>query len=279
MDNIYYIINNRSSCRNFSDREVSDECLEKILNAACKSPSAGGFQAYSIIKIKNSKTKKKLAELCRNQMFIEKAPVCLLFCIDYRRIKKICDVLPAPCEAINNFMDFWMAVLSTAICAHTACLAAEAENLKSVYVGNIINTVDKVSELLNIPKYVCPSVMVVLGYPKNKPVMSEKYNRTVLVHDEKYKDIEINSLNNEYENKYENWNMKPTKKLVDSIYDTCLKYNGIEMAEKFRSNALNFNKISAYQFWFGYYYLKQDDFLDLSGYVNYMKKQGFKWLE
>mgnify|MGYP000995260426 CR=1 FL=1 len=168
MDNIYDIMNNRSSCRSFTDKEVTDETLDKILNVACKAPSSGGFQTYSIIKIRNEKTKSSLARLCRNQMFIEKAPVCLVFCIDYRRIKRINEVIPAPCDLTNNFMDFWMSVLDTAICAQTLCIAAEAENLKSVYIGNILNTIDQVSNLLKLPKYVCPSIMVVLGYPKNK---------------------------------------------------------------------------------------------------------------
>lgn len=278
MSNIYDIMNNRSSCRSFTDKEVTDETLDKILNAACNAPSSGGFQNYSIIKIRNTETKHKLARLCRNQMFIEKSPVCLIFCIDYRRIKRINEIVPATCDLTNNFMDFWMSVLDTAICAQTLCIAAEEENLKSVYIGNIINTIDQVSELLNLPEYVCPSIMVVLGYPKNKTILSKKYDSKVIVHDEVYKDMDIDTLMMSYEKKYEDWNMKITSNLIDKIYDTCFSIHGKEFAEEFKEYALKNKKISPYQFWFGYYYLNQKEFLDLNGYIKFMKKQGFDWI-
>lgn len=278
MLNIYDIMNNRSSCRSFTDREVTDETLDKVLSAACNAPSSGGFQNYSIIKIRNAENKHKLAGLCRNQMFIEKAPVCLIFCIDYRRIKRINEIIPAPCDLTNNFMDFWMSVLDTAICAQTLCIAAEAENLKSVYIGNIINTIDKVSDLLKLPEYVCPSIMVVLGYPKNNLKLSNKYDSRVIVHDEEYKDMDIESLLMAYEKKYADWNMKITNNLIDKIYDTCYTLYGKESAEKFKESALTNNKISPYQFWFGYYYLNYKEFLDLNGYINFMKRQEFNWI-
>ncbi len=278
MDNIYDIINNRSSCRSFTNKEISEETLNRILNAACKAPTSGGFQNYSIIKITNEQTKGKLAKLCRNQMFIEKAPVCLVFCIDYRRIKRINEVIPAPCDLTNNFMDFWCLVLDTAISAQTLCIAAESENLQSVYIGNVINTIEEVSQLLKLPKYVCPSIMVVLGYPKNKTVLSKKYQTNVIVHDEEYKDMNIDNLVVEYDKKYEDWNMRLTNNLIEKICSTCLRNDGVEFAEKFKDYALKNNKISAYQFWFGYYYLNQEDFLDLEGYIKFMKKQGFNWI-
>lgn len=279
MDNIYEIINNRSSCRSFTGEEITEDVLQRILDAACKAPSGGGFQTYSIIQIKNNETKKGLARLCRGQKFIERAPVCLVFCIDYRRIKRINEVIPAPCNLTDNFMNFWMAILDTAISAQTMCLAAEAEGLKSVFIGNIINTVDRVSDLLNLPEYVCPSIMVVLGYPSSKcSSLSKKYNINVVVHDEQYKDMDIDDLMTEYEKKYEDWNMKPAENIVNKVYETCFKLHGNEFAEKVKAYVEKNNEISSYQFWMGYYYLNQDGFLDIDGYVNFMKKQGFNWL-
>ncbi len=278
MISLYDVINNRASCRNFSDKGISDNVINKILNAACKAPSSGGFQKYSIIKVTKEETKHNLAKLCRGQSFIEKAPINIVFCIDYRRIKRINEVIPAPCDLTNSFMEFFMAIIDTAICAHTLCLAAEEEGLSSVYIGNIINTIDQVSDLLHLPQYVCPSIMVVLGYPKNKPKMSEKYNADVIVHDEEYKDMDIDDLVKQYENRYRNWNMKITDNIINKIYETCYKLNGKEFADECRNYIINEGIISSYQFWFGYYYLQQEEFLNLEGYINFMKKQGFNWI-
>ncbi|HCX61018.1 MAG TPA: hypothetical protein DHU59_01130 [Clostridiales bacterium] len=111
----------------------------------------------------------------------------------------------------------------------------------------------------------------------NNLKLSNKYNSMVIVHDEKYKDMEIDSLLAEYEKKYDDWNMKTTNNMTDKIYDTCLRLHGKEFAERFKENAETNNRISPYQFWFGYYYLRQEEFLNFDGYINFMKKQGFNW--
>lgn len=276
---IEQIMNERASCRSFSDQSVSDELVEKLVNIACKAPSGGGFQNYSIIKIRNAETKHKLAQLCRNQSFFEKAPVCLLFCIDYRRIKRINQSIPAPMGMQDQFMDLWMSVLDTAICAQTLCLAAEEENLKTVYIGNIIHTMDQVAKLLKLPSLVCPSILVVLGYPSHPSKPSKKYDATVLMHEEEYQDMEMDDLLVAYEKKYEDWKMRPTEMLLKKIYDTCFRLHGQAFAEQFLHYAAEHHQISPYQFWFGSYYLPQKDFLDGEGYKIFMKHQGFHWLK
>jgi FMN reductase [NAD(P)H] len=279
MDELYNLINNRASCRSFLEKEIPDEVINKILNAACKSPSSGGFQKYSIIKVKKDETKAELAKLCRSQNFIKKAPVNLVFCIDFRRINRINEVIPAPCDEINQFSEFMIAIIDTAICAQTLCLAAEAEGLGSVYIGNIIYTMDQVSKVLKLPQYVLPSIMVTLGYPKNQNKLSEKYDLDVLVHDEEYMDMDIDELMNHYNSKYKNWNMKITDNFINKIYDTCYNLRGKEFADKCKEYIINNGKISSFQYWFGYYYLQHEDFLDFDKYINYMKKQGFNWLK
>lgn len=279
MHDLYDLINNRVSCRSFLEKEIPEDVINKILNAACKSPSSGGFQKYSIIKVKKYETKAELARFCRSQNFIGKAPVNLVFCVDFRRIIRINEIIPAPCDMINQFSELIMAIIDTAICAHTLCLAAEAEGLSSVYIGNIIYTMDKVSQLLKLPKYVFPSIMVTLGYPKNQAKLSEKYDLDVIVHDEEYQDMDIDELKKHYENKYKNWNMKITDNIINKIYDTCNNLKGEEFAEKCKEYIINNGNISSYQYWFGYYYLQLDGFLDFEEYIDYMKKQGFNWLE
>ena len=73
------IIFNRSSCRNFSERKVSQNDLDEMIAAGLSAPSSGNFQAYSIIHVTDAEKKARLAQLSYNQKFIEKAPVVLLF--------------------------------------------------------------------------------------------------------------------------------------------------------------------------------------------------------
>ncbi len=276
---VFKIINDRASCRSFLEKEIPEDILNKVLDAACKAPSAGGFQSYSIIKVTDKKKKEILVDLSRGQKFIAKAPVSLVFCIDYRRIKRINEVQPSPFNETNNFMNLWMSILNTALSAHTLCMAAESLGLKSVYIGNILNRVDKVSELLNIPDFVCPSIMVTLGYPKSITKQPLKYSREVIVHDEEYKDIEVDKLIEVYKIKNKNWKMKNQEKWINKIYETALKYHGKEYAEKCKNDIIKKGYISTYQYWFGCYYLEEEGFMDFDDYVKFMKEKGFGWIK
>lgn len=272
---ILNIIEKRASCRNFQEKEIQDDILDKLLDAACKSPSSGGFQAYSIIKITDRNTKESLAKLCRGQKLIEQAPVSLMFCIDFRRIKRIIQEQPSPFNGTNEFTNLWMSIVDSAISAHTLCLAAESFGLKSVYIGNILNQMDKVSLLLNIPEYVLPSIMVALGYPKNEIKQLRKYPRNIIVHDEKYKDIDINELLDAYNFKSNNWKMKTQDRFLSKIYDSAMKYHGRDYAERCKNYILEKGYISTYQFWFGCYYLKEEGFMESEDFVEFMQYKGF----
>lgn len=276
---IFDIIDNRTSCRSFLEKEIPPDILDQILEAAVKAPSSGGFQTYSIIKVTDREKKEKLAQYSRNQRFIAKAPVSLVFCIDYRRIKRINEVQPAPFAETSNFVNLWMSVIDTAICAQTLCLAAEALGLKSVYIGNILNTADKVTELLKLPDYVLPSIMVTLGYPRSSGKTSRKYDINLLVHDEEYRDIDMDELLDEYRKKYRDWSMKPNEKNTGTLYNTADAYHGQAYAELCKKYVLEKNAISPYQYWFGCYYLDEEGFMGFREYQDFMEKKGFNWMK
>ena len=77
----------RASCRQFSDQKIEPEILKKILKAGIHAPTGGNLQPYSIIKIEDADTTHRLAEMC-GQKFIGEAPVNLLFCIDWHRLRQ-----------------------------------------------------------------------------------------------------------------------------------------------------------------------------------------------
>ena len=77
MNKVIETINNRVSLRRYKDTPISDEHLDIILNSAIKAPTAGNMMMYSILKIKDTKTKEKLSITCDNQPFIKNAPVSI----------------------------------------------------------------------------------------------------------------------------------------------------------------------------------------------------------
>jgi FMN reductase [NAD(P)H] len=277
MNEVLKTIEERASCRSFLEKKIPEDIMNQILDAACSATSGGNFQAYSIIKVTDKEKKLKLQEYSRDQKFIGKAPVSLVFCIDYRRIKRINEIEPCPFDFTEQFKDLWMTIIDASISGHTACLAAESLGLKSIYIGNILNEAGKVSTLLNLPPYVFPVIMVTMGYPKSSIKPPKKYDRNIMVHDEEYKDADIDTLMKAYREKNSPWKMKAMDKFVDRLYNTALEYHGKEYALKCKEYVLEKGSISPYQFWFGCYYLN-DDFLDNEGFFEEMRKKLFTWI-
>ena len=70
------------SIRSYTDRTVSDEDLNSIIRAVQAAPNWVNLQLVSIIAVKNTDHRRRLAELCGNQVHIAEAPVFLVFCTD-----------------------------------------------------------------------------------------------------------------------------------------------------------------------------------------------------
>ncbi len=167
-------INNRRSIRTYSERVISDENINLIINSAMRSPTAGNMMLYSILEVEDQSIKDKLVKSCDNQPFIAKAPLVLLFLADCQRWMdyfaasdvesyRIGEKLPArtPQEG-----DLLLACCDSLIAAQTAVIAAESIGIGSCYIGDIMENFEFHKELFNLPRYTFPVAMLCFGYPK-----------------------------------------------------------------------------------------------------------------
>lgn len=76
--NVFEVIKNRCSVREYKPDPVPEESLKKILEAARFAPSAHNAQDWKFVVVKDLKKKKKLAEAAHNQEFIAEAPVVIV---------------------------------------------------------------------------------------------------------------------------------------------------------------------------------------------------------
>ncbi|MFZ5979432.1 MAG: nitroreductase family protein, partial [Candidatus Zixiibacteriota bacterium] len=116
----------RTSLRNFADRPVPENILDLILEAGIHAPTGGNLQPYSIIKSESREVARKMAHLCGDQNFIADAPVNLLFCMDYHRLRRWAEFEIAPFTATSAFPHFWIGFQDTIIAAQNICTAADA---------------------------------------------------------------------------------------------------------------------------------------------------------
>ena len=202
----------RKSVRAYTDREISEEDINTILEAAMQAPSAGNQQLYTILKIADPEKKHALSISCDNQPFIEKAKLVLIFCADCRKWYKA--FLAAGCEprkpGVGNLL---LAVSDANIAAQNAVVAAWSLGIGSCYIGDIMENIETQREILDLPKYVFPAAMVVFGYPTKQQESREKPKRVDLkyiVHENGYKDLTDDELKGMLSGKtgdrsYEDW--------------------------------------------------------------------------
>ena len=144
-------INNRVSLRRYSQKQISKQHLDTILESATKAPTAGNMMMYSILKITDDDLKESLSKTCDNQPFIKKAPVVLVFVADVKKwfdYYKICGEENVKTPQINEFM---LSVNDALIACQNAVLAAESLNIGSCYIGDIMENYEQVKSLLNLP--------------------------------------------------------------------------------------------------------------------------------
>lgn len=171
----------RKSVRVFEDREISAEDKNTILTAAAMAPTACNQQRYTILSITDQAIKDKLAVSCDHQPFIAKAKMVLVFLADCR---KWYDAYAAagsnPRKPAAG--DLMLAVTDAAIAAQNAVTAAWALGIGSCYIGDIIEHCDYHREILGLPEYVFPALMLVFGYPTRQQAEREKPDRFPMEH-------------------------------------------------------------------------------------------------
>lgn len=161
------ILKTRRSIREYSDKPIPKELLEKIMDTARFSPTARNVQPWEFIIITETLSLKKLSELSENARFLAQAGACIaVFCQDTKYY------LEDGCAATCNIL-----------------LAATALGIASCWVaGDKKPYCAEVAKLLNAPESYKLVSLVSLGYPKSKDNfhLAKKRELKELMHWEKF---------------------------------------------------------------------------------------------
>ena len=117
------------SIRSYTDRTVSDEDLNSIIRAVQAAPNWVNLQLVSIIAVKNTDHRRRLAELCGNQVHIAEAPVFLVFCTDYHRVALACHKKEQTLDEVMQDIDTLL------VGAHEVGIALEAAGVAAESLG------------------------------------------------------------------------------------------------------------------------------------------------
>lgn len=197
----------RKSIRNFSTKNIDNNLIKYLIEAASYAPTTGGMQLYSVI-ITTDKTKKEeLGASHFNQPAYVNAPAILTFCADFNRFVKWC-VASSAQPGYDNIQSFVAAALDAVILAQQFCTIAEMQGLGTCYLGTTTYNPDSIAKVLNLPDYVVPVISVALGYPQpeatvdsNAEECKDRLPINAYVFDESYNDFSTNDIKRLYAQK------------------------------------------------------------------------------
>lgn len=162
---------NRKSVRNYiKGKEVTDEQIHKILQAAMAAPSARNSQPWEFIVIKDRKKLDALAEQNPYGKMLFDASCAIVVVGNLNR-------------APEN--EFW--TQDTSAATQNILLEIEALGLGAVWIGTYPkeDRVQVVKKELSLPDNVIPLNIISIGYPTGKDQPKDKWNKD-FIHYEKY---------------------------------------------------------------------------------------------
>lgn len=269
----------RASCRNFKKMEIPENILNEVMDAGLHAATGGNLQPYSIIKITEPETKKRLVNECDMQKIVENAPVNLLFCIDWRRIGRWSEACNAPFVATKSYRHFWIALQDTVICAQNICTAADSVGLGSVYIGTVESCFMQLKSICNLPEGVFPVILLSLGYPTKYPTPVKKLGIEALVHEEIYCDLPIEKLMQLHAEKYEHRTLPNSESNLSQIKEVASDIGGADYAEEMIRKIKEVGHINMAQWYFGLHYLANETCIGNKAFIEALLAYGFTWIE
>lgn len=187
----------RRTIRQYSDREVSQQLLDKLMTEAARTQTMGNLQLYSVVITRSDETKQKLAPAHFNQPMVTQAPVVLTICADFRRTTRWCEERQAQ-PGYNNFLSFHNAAIDALLYTQTLCCLMDEEGLGYCYLGTTIYMPQIIIDTLQLPKLVMPVATLTVGWPAEEPPLSDRLPLESFVHHETYHDYTREDIDNYY---------------------------------------------------------------------------------
>ncbi len=164
--NFETVVKTRRSVRSYSDEDVPEDVLERLLDVARMAPSAVNIQPWQFIVVRNANTRRKIAGLANHQDFVADAPVVVVFC--GKRY-----------DNPHNWIGSDLFLMDVAIAIDHFTLAARNEGLGTCWIGAFDH--QPLKDLLGVPAAHDIVMLVPAGYPESDAAFHVTDDRRPLV--------------------------------------------------------------------------------------------------
>ena len=168
------VVKRRRMCRAYSDRDVPPEKVDRILDLACRYPSAGHTEPQEFIVVRDQWVKEALARAALGQMFVAQAPLVIVVVSDTRR----------SAQRYGARGVRFYSIIDGAFVAMIILLAAVDEGLGACFVAAFHDR--EVQRVLGLPTNVRPIGIIPIGHCAEGPRKVARRSKTRIVHHDRY---------------------------------------------------------------------------------------------
>lgn len=146
-------IEERTSVRRFKSDPVPSGTIGRLLQAACRAPSAGNIQPWLFVVVTKEAVLRQLAKAAGGQNFLLQAPVCIVVCAE-------------PKKSAAKYGDRGsqlFCIQDTAAAIQNLLLTATGYGLGTCWVGSFNE--EEVREALELGPEYRPMALIPVGYP------------------------------------------------------------------------------------------------------------------
>jgi len=193
-------LSTRRTIRQYSNQEVSQELLNRLLAEASRTQTMGNLQLYSVVVTRSDEMKQKLAPAHFNQPMVTQAPVVLTICADFNRTSTWARCRNAE-PGYDNFLSFINAATDALLYTQTLCNLMDEEGLGYCYLGTTVYQPQQIIDILELPRLTMPVATLTVGWPAEEPALSDRLPLESFVHEETYTDYLAMDIDKYYETK------------------------------------------------------------------------------
>lgn len=186
MNDLIHQLTTHTSIRQYVEKPIPEATVDAILQAVQQAPSWINGQQMSIIRVTDTGKRAKLQELAGNQLYVGAASEFWVFCLDFYRAAKACELEDKPFAIANNLDVLLVGATDVGIALGTAVAAAESFGLGTVAIGGVRRDAQAVIDLLELPHYVYPVSGLCIGFPAEAPALKPRLPKEAVVFENTY---------------------------------------------------------------------------------------------
>lgn len=225
MNSVIELIGNHRSIRKFKEKKISEELIKEIFTSAQFASTSSFVQAYSVVRVNNPESRKKIASWSGEQNYVETASDFFVFCADMKRLELATKGHKEEYSA-GYTESFIIATVDTALYGQNVMLCAESLGLGGVFIGGIRNNPEGICGLLELPENVYPVFGMCLGYPDQNPGQKPRLPLNIILKDDVYREDSMEKLES-YDKVVKEYYVERTKGKINHTWTE-------QMAEKMK---------------------------------------------